>query len=123
MPTGNDGQTRDRRNARDVYLHVGPMLTEKGVSAFGQLTDSKAIVVLEGARAAFDETESTPTWTQELRRRLIVESIWVPVGKVCYRQVRDYEYASVSSASNALMGSMTNGHQAWRFLSSREPIG
>ena len=104
-------------SSRGVYLSSGDAF------AFGHLTEVGTIVVHEGARVRFDETPTTPPWTRDLRRKLITEGIWVPVGKACYRQVRDYAYNTLSSAACALTGSSVNGHQAWRFLDNDEPVG
>ena len=105
---------------RDVYLHTSP--NAGSVFAFGTLTERGTIIVYEGACARYDEVPSVPPWTQKLRHDLMIEGIWVPVRRACYRQVRDYEYKSLSSASNALMGSMTRGPMAWRCVSHNKPL-
>lgn len=107
--------------SRDVYLETGP--NGGDVRAFGRRTERGTIIVDEGARARYDETEAVPSHTQELRRRLIIEGIWVPVHEMWYRQVRDYEFETLSSAACALRGSSVDGHRAWKFLSNGEPVG
>ena len=117
------GTSGDRHNARSVYLKGAKTGTTFGVFAFGELTDSGKIVVHEGAVAAYEEQGSIPLHSRDLRRRLLVEGVWVPVGTSFYRQTRHCKFDSVSSAANALLGGSENGHRRWRFLSTGEPIG
>ncbi len=105
---------------RDVYLQTGP--NAGGGFAFGRLTERGTIIVEEGACARYDEVPSAPSWTRELRRKLIVEGIWVPRERLCYRQVQDHEYRSLSSASNALMGGMTAGPKEWHCISCKKSV-
>lgn len=105
---------------RDVYLQTGT--NAGGAFAFGRLTERRTIVVEEGACARYNEVPSAPPWTRDLRSKLIVEGIWVPRERLCYRQVRDYEYQSLSSASNALMGGMTDGYKEWLCIFCKKSV-
>ena len=123
MSTEIDGSTKGLSNPMEVYL---PSQKFGEVLAFGYLTKRGprvTIVVRSGAKAIFHETPSAPEWTRRLRGKLIIEGVWVPVGTTYYRQERNYEFRSLSTASCALRGDSSDGRREWRFVHNHQPVG
>lgn len=86
----------------------------KGVEAQGY-ESSQGFVVKAGSQAVIDETASLRTTpaAYELRRELISNGV-LAQDEAVYRFTQDYVFNSPSSASDVVMGSVTNGRTAWK---------
>ena len=97
---------KPQTNDQDLFLKA------KNIAARGR-EDGKRFVVRAGSQAVKDEAPSIPANLSTLRKTLLSEDLLVEDGGV-YRLVQDCPFNSPSTASGVLLGTASNGREAWK---------
>ncbi len=93
----------------DTYKLAG-----RGANATGYFKDSDTFVVLKGSKISSSETEGIPGNISEKRKELITSGVISN-----YSFMKDYEFASVSTAAAVILGRSSNGRKEWTKLDGR----